>query len=321
MKESSGNKAIVAGITILLGLLVCFAPMARVVAGEQLPIYLSEIDDLYIYLQGGQVRRIVFQQNLGLGIDSPKKEEVTLDVVIKDKLPGDSIILRPQGDVLQTRTIYNKPFSIPFAVEEGGEKVLKFQVNGVPAVDLNVGCCVVPGCPPVCGYCAVMFSYMASIPLDEEEANPVVKPSQWAEVGISIVPRELKLDQDNRITLTLTFVNANLQNPWYSFNIPRGEEAAAISILEYPLRLNERREKGSIKLWEKLEEPLNSPIEITLNVRPSQVGELYLSGIVNAGGDLDGLLFPAVVLGTEREIKKTVGSNVIYHLSEVLYVR
>lgn len=321
MKKLAMGKAMVSGITILLGLLIYCAPVLRVVAGDEAPIYLSETDNFHIYILDAQVKRIVFSQNLGVGIDSPKKEEETIDLVLKDKLPGNSLVLRPKGEVLQTKTVYNKPFSIPFAVEEGEQMVLKFEVNGAPAVDLKSGCCVVPGCPPVCGYCAVMFSYAASIGLAEEETNPGIKPSQWAEVGLSVEPRELKLDQDNRVTLSLSFTSRNLQNPWYSFNIPRSKEVAEISVREYPLRLNERKERDGVKLWERLETPLNSLIEITLNIKPSRKGELYLSGIASAGGDLNGLIFPEVELETDRDINKTASSNILYQLSEVLYVR
>lgn len=266
-------------------------------ARDTSPLYLLEDEHFYIYLEDNIIKRKVFSETLGVGIESSRGERKKFNVTLKDKIPKDSLILKPVESYVTTRTIYGKQFKVPFSLSKNGHQELEFIIEKAPALDMSSGsCCTVPGCPPSCGYCAVGFSYLVTA----EE----IEPFEWANLDFRGTPRSLKVHKENQVEIELNVENKTLKEPGINFRIPNRIRNANIRLKEYPPSMR-KTDKGSyIVLYKPLKDK-KEKIRITLIIIPNQKGELSLQNLIDVSGHLESLVYPEVTPVTTREVKKT----------------
>lgn len=290
---------------IVMGLMIGCAKSKeepKALIDDKSPLYVQEKEEFIVDISKSSPG-VVFSEKLGVGVNSPKTKAYKFDCILKDRIPFESQVISPQGERLQTKTIYGNPYSIPWTLDiDQKEKIISFALMDLPAIDLSrVGSCC--GCSGECASaCSIEFYYQTTTNLS---------PDKWAEVSYKVEPEILKINKENEVKITLIITNKSLNNPWCNFTIPKKVNGVEIELVDYPTDMRKMGYRNLIMVQKKLEKK-KEKVKILLKMTPIKEGTLTLDELIQVGGNLGGLIYPTVRTITSRRVEKTTTSSVIY---------
>jgi hypothetical protein len=275
--------------------------------GKQSPtLYLQETDHFTIRIhQDSAQRTTTLSANLGVGRDAPDGKEGVFDVTVTDSTPADDKWLSGRGNPWQVKTIYGKPFAIPWSAKtSNGRRTISFPLKGVPYLGESGASCCGCGDEGTCGRgCAVEWSY---------KVEPNIQPAGWGDVSYLISPSRLIAGQDNAVTVTVTAAGGKLQQAWVRLHVPPKQASTTVRIDKFPESLQQRRcSCGAMVVDGKLgAQP--TTVSVQLTITPSDAGSLVLKDIVQAGGKLNRLTYPRASVQPKQEVSRTEATSVTY---------
>jgi len=291
------------GVLLLLDISVCFSNAFSFTPDE---IYLNQREtiNMIINSKGGKPECRIHSM-VGIGAGHPKSGKTAYDAIMIASFPPGFQFQDPSPGTIETKTIYDEPFSIPYKYDtKDGSGALSFTLKNVPTLDLSEPgkCCGPTPCDMSCASaCSVEFSYsvMAEIPQDK-----------WGVINCSHTPSPIPVNEDTTVTVFIETRDLTCVNPEIMMYVPNRIAEATLRLVTPPKLFSVNNQARSSALTKK--NPFtHEKVEMKILVHPNEKMDIVVPSFIRIRGATASPMLPAPQVQGYKDLKLTRSSSVV----------